>query len=44
MVGNSTGSGVLVGIGRGGSGGDGVGTRRAFLLIVSLLDSCGTGD
>ena len=44
MVGNSTGSGVLAGIGRGGSGGDGVETRRVFLLLVSLLDSCGTGD
>ena len=44
MVGNSTSSGVLAGIGRGGSGGDGVGTRRAFLLLASLLDSYGTGD
>ena len=43
MVGKNTGSRLLVGIGSGGSGGDGVGTRRVFLLLF-LLNDCGSGD
>ena len=43
MVGNTTGSRLMVGIGSGGSGGDGVGTRRVFLLPF-LLDDRSSGD
>ena len=38
MVGKNTGSRLLVGIGSGSSGGDGVGTRRVFLLLFLLDD------